>query len=142
MAHWAVVTLSRVGQFHFATGGGASHPTFKGEGGCFYKGGGQVLRWDGMVNLALSICFSILHIIGSKTARFQGISGIAIAQNTPPRPQNGLKTLVRASKWSRNNFGKHDFFSPQGPWWTHRWPPPCAGRAALQLHQVTTGTGV
>ena len=18
------------------------------------------------------------------------------------------------------------FFSPRGPWWTHRWPPPCA----------------
>ena len=34
------------------------------------------------------------------------------------------------------------FFSPRGPWWTHRWPPPCAGRAALRLQQVTTGTGV
>ena len=34
------------------------------------------------------------------------------------------------------------FFSPWGPWWTHRWPPACAGRAALRLHQVTTGAGV
>ena len=34
------------------------------------------------------------------------------------------------------------FLSPRGPWWTHRWPPPCAGRAALRLHQVTTCTGV
>ena len=34
------------------------------------------------------------------------------------------------------------FFSPRGPWWTHRWPPPCVGRAALRLYQVTTGTGV
>ena len=34
------------------------------------------------------------------------------------------------------------FFLPRGPWWTHRWPPPCAGRAALRLHQVTTAMGV
>ena len=30
-------------------------------------------------------------------------------------------------------------FSPQGPWWTHCWPPPCSGQAALRLNQVTTG---
>ena len=34
------------------------------------------------------------------------------------------------------------FFSPRGPWWTHRWPPLCTGRAALRLHQVTTGSGI
>ena len=34
------------------------------------------------------------------------------------------------------------FFSPRGPWWTHRWPPLCVGWPALRLHQVTTGTGV
>ena len=34
------------------------------------------------------------------------------------------------------------FFSPWGPWWTHRWPPLCVGCPALRLHQVTTGTGV
>ena len=33
-------------------------------------------------------------------------------------------------------------FSPRGPWWTRRWPPLCAGWAALRLHQVTTSTGV
>ena len=26
------------------------------------------------------------------------------------------------------------FFSPWGPWWTHRRPQPCAGWAALRLH--------
>ena len=40
--------------------------------------------------------------------------------------------MVREQLW------KKSFFSPRGPWWTHRWPPPCAGRAALRLHQVTT----
>ena len=34
------------------------------------------------------------------------------------------------------------FFSPLGPWWTHRWPPLCVGWPALRLHQVNTGTGV
>ena len=34
------------------------------------------------------------------------------------------------------------FFSPRGPWWTHRWPPPCTARVALRLHQVTTDIGV
>ena len=35
-----------------------------------------------------------------------------------------------------------NFFSPRGPWWTHRWPPLSVGWPALRLHQVTTGTGV
>ena len=52
------------------------------------------------------------------------------------------KNLFEHPKWSRNNFGESIFFSPRGPWWTHRWPQPCAGWAALRLHQVTTGTGV
>ena len=26
------------------------------------------------------------------------------------------------------------FFSPRGPWWTHRWHPPCAGWAAPSNH--------
>ena len=33
-----------------------------------------------------------------------------------------------------------NFFSPREPWLTHRWPPPCAGRAALLLgrHKLPT----
>ena len=103
------------GAISFCNGGGASDPTFKGEGGCFYKGGGQALGWDGMANLAMSICFSISHIIGSKTARFQGTLGIAIAQNAPPQPQNGLKTLVWASQVVWEQLRKKCFFCPGDP---------------------------
>ena len=64
----------------------------------------------------------------------------------PKTRHHGLKMapkhLFEHPKWSRNNFGKKNFFSPWGPWWTHRWPPLCVGRPALRLHQVTTGTGV
>ena len=81
-------------------------------------------------------------IFGLETAHFQGILGFSMAQNAPPRAQNRLKTRVEHPKWSRNDFEKILFFSPRGPWWTHRWPPPCAGWAALRLYQVTTGTGV
>ena len=36
---------------------------------------------------------------------------------------------------------KKCFFSPRRPWWTHRWPPPCAGRAAPSDHRYG-GLGV
>ena len=35
-----------------------------------------------------------LPIFGPKTTHFQGILGFSVAQNTPPRAQNGLKTPV------------------------------------------------
>ena len=63
----------------------------------------------------------------------------------PKSRHQGLKTgqkhLFEHPKWSRNNFGKKDFFRPGGPGGP-RWPPLCAGRAALRLHEVTTGAGV
>ena len=65
-----------------------------------------------------------------------------MAQNAPPRAQTAYKHLFEQPKGSRNNFEKNVFFPRWGPWWTHRWPQPCAGRAAHWLHQVTTGTGV
>ena len=49
--------------------------------------------------------------------------------------KTGEKQLFVHPKWSRNHL------APRGPWWTHRWPPPYAAQAALQLHQVTSGTG-
>ena len=33
-------------------------------------------------------------IVGPKTAHFKGILGFSMAQDVPPRAQNGLKTLV------------------------------------------------
>ena len=35
-----------------------------------------------------------------------------MAQNAPPRAQNGLNNLFEHPKWSRNNFGKKLFFAP------------------------------
>ena len=55
-------------------------------------------------------------IVGPKTAHFQGILGFSMAQNAPPRAQNGLKKpLFEHPKWSRYNFGKNDFFRPGDP---------------------------
>ena len=65
---------------------------------------------------------------------------------------HGPKRVTTGSKWAKNTclgipsglgttLEKMISFAP-GPSWTHRWPPPGAGRAALRLHQVTTGTGV
>ena len=54
----------------------------------------------------------------------------------------GQKHFWKHPKWSRKELWKKWHFSPRGPWWSHRWPPPCAGRAALRLRQMTTGTGV
>ena len=34
------------------------------------------------------------RIVGPETAHFQGIVGFSMAQNAPPRAQNGLKPLV------------------------------------------------
>ena len=53
------------------------------------------------------------------------------------RPKNTCLSIPSAHE----QLLKKSIFSPRGPWWTHRWPPPCAGRAALRLHQVTTSTG-
>ena len=53
----------------------------------------------------------------------------------------GYQHLFEHLKWSRKKFGKN-VFSPWGPRWTHCWPSPLAGRAALRLHQVTIGIGV
>ena len=65
---------------------------------------------------------------------------------------HGPKRVTTGTTWAKNTCLsilsgpgttlKKLLFSPRGPWWTHRWPPPCAGRAALRLHQATTGTGV
>ena len=65
---------------------------------------------------------------------------------------HGPKRATTGSKWPKNTclsipsgLGttlEKMFFSPWGPWWTHRWPPLCVGWPALRLHQVTTGTGV
>ena len=64
---------------------------------------------------------------------------------------HGPKRGTTGSKWAKNTclsitggLGTtlEKKFSPRGPRRTHRWPPPCAGRAALRLHQVTNGTGV
>ena len=58
-------------------------------------------------------------------------TGSRRAQNTCLSIPSGLGTTLEKV-----------VFSPRGPRWTQRWPPPCAGRATLRLHQVTTGTGV
>ena len=49
-------------------------------------------------------------IFGLETAHFQGILGFSMAQNAPPRAQNGLKNLFEHPKWPRNNFEKNNFF--------------------------------
>ena len=64
----------------------------------------------------------------------------------------GPKRVTTDSKWAKNTCLciarglattlEKTFFSPRGPWWTHRWPPPCAARAALFIHQLTTSLGV
>ena len=64
---------------------------------------------------------------------------------------HGPKRITTGSKWAKNTclsipsgLGTtlEKRISPRGHWWTHHWPPACEGRAALRLHQVTTGTGV
>ena len=65
---------------------------------------------------------------------------------------HGPKRVSTGTKWAKNTCLsilsgpgtslKKLYLSPRGPWWTHPWPQPCAGRAALRLHQVTTVTGV
>ena len=58
-------------------------------------------------------------------------TGSKRAKNTCLSIPSGLGTTLE----------KIIFFAP-GTSWTQNCPPPCAGRAALRLHQVTTGTGV
>ena len=36
-----------------------------------------------------------------------------MGQNASPRAQNGLKNLFEHPKWSRNMFGKNEFFAPE-----------------------------
>ena len=65
---------------------------------------------------------------------------------------HGPKRTTMGSKRAKNTFLSIPsgagttletiFFSPRGPWWTHHWPPPCAARATVWLHIVTTGIGV
>ena len=68
-------------------------------------------------------------ILGPKTAHFQGILGFSMAQNAPPPAQNGLKTLVRATKWSEKIFEKKSFFRPGDPGGPTMGP--CRARAGL-----------
>ena len=63
----------------------------------------------------------------------------------PKRATMGSKRAKNACLSKPSGLGttleKMIFFDPGTHRWTHRWPPPCAGRAAPRLHQVTTGTG-
>ena len=68
--------------------------------------------------------FGIFH--GPKCAT----TGSKRPKNTCLSTPSGLGTTL-----------KENIFSSLGPRWTHRWPQPCAGCAALRLHQVTTATG-
>ena len=65
---------------------------------------------------------------------------------------HGPKRVITGSNWAKStclsipsrleSTSEIWFFSPYEPWWTHRYPQACAGRAAFRLHEVTTGTGV
>ena len=105
-----------------------------------------------------STCLSIPNGPGSLLEKcgFDPFLTHFLSQNNPFSTHfwifHGPKRATMGSKWAKNTclsipsrLGttlKKMFFSPRGPRWTHRWPPLCAGRAALRLHQVTIGTGV
>ena len=54
-------------------------------------------------------------IFGVEMAHFQGILVFSLAQNAPPRAQNGQKYVFEHPRWSRNKFEKNHFFSPGDP---------------------------
>ena len=54
-------------------------------------------------------------IFGLETAHFQGILGFSMAQKASPRLKTALKHLFEHPKWSRNKFGKNEFFRPGDP---------------------------
>ena len=107
---------------------------------------------------AKTTCFSIINGPGSFLEKrvFDPFLTHCWSQNGPFSRHFGIfhgpKRATTGSKRPKNTclsipsgLGttlKKSFFSPWGPWGTHRWPPLCAGWAALSLHQVTTRTGV
>ena len=107
---------------------------------------------------AKTTCLSIINGPGSLLEKrvFDPFLTHCWSQNGPFsrhfRIFHGPKRATTGSKWPKNTclsipsgLGttlEKIFFSPWGPWWTHRWPPLCVGWAALRLHQVTTSTGI
>ena len=107
---------------------------------------------------AKTTCLSIINGPGSflKKRVFDPFLTYCWSQNGPFARHFGIfqgpKRATTGSKWPKNTclsipsgLGttlEKIFFSPWGPWWTRRWPTLCVGWPALQLHQVTTGTGV
>ena len=77
----------------------------------------------------------------SQTCPFSRHFGIFLG---PKRATTGLKWPKNACLSIPHGLGttleKIFFFLPRGPRWTHGWPQPCAGCAALRLHEATTGT--
>ena len=103
--------------------------------------------------LAKNTCLSIPNGLGSLLEKciFDPFLIHFWSQSGPFTRQFGIlhgpKRVTTASKWAKNtclsipsglgtSLEKIVFFAPGTP-----MDPPCAGRAALRLHQVTTGTG-
>ena len=107
---------------------------------------------------AKTTCLSIINGPGSLLEKcvFDPFLTYFWSQNGPFSSHFGIfhgpKRATTGSNWPKNTclsipsgLGttlEKKFFSPRGPWWTHRWPQLCVGWPALRLHQVTTGTGV
>ena len=85
------------------------------------------------------VCDPFLTNCWSQTGPFSRHFG---SFHGPKRATTGSKRPKNNSLSITSGLGttlKKIFFSPKGPWWTHRWPPLCVGWSALRLHQVTTG---